>query len=163
MASETEVSNIIQRGSLVFSSDNEIITVKVAASQTLIPGDGVILKLGVASKATASNRNILTGFGVVIHEGVTTGTGTNTSVVQIATGNAYVVCEAAGIIQPIHMVQFTDDGEVAQSTLSATADISTIRTFVHEGVIGRSYGNPGEMVNPSAVAANGLVVVRLGQ
>lgn len=194
--SSTEVENLRNKGDLIFSVDNEIMTVEVAASQNLAVGD--IIKInatGYAVKITNSNTfNRNQGYGVVIHEGADNSSGENGDLlVQIATGNAYVALETFTDILPLHQVSVTVVTD-ARSTSTATAqgltsttgisssiggntqalitaELAKIHNYV-QGVVGRSYGAPGQMVRPAEVEGTNststgldggaIVVVRLG-
>lgn len=167
--SATEVSNLRRRGALIFSTDNEIMTVGVTSGQTLVPGDPIMIigTTGFASKATAAGLNIQEGYGVVIHEGIASpGTDTNgDKIVQIATGNSYVAMEAAGEIYPFRTVTVSGtSGDIVKTDdLSAPASIAVNAVATYIGTtIGRYYGKPGEMVKPTKCADNDIIVVRLG-
>ena len=99
--SQTEVTHLRDPGQLVFTTDNEIMSVPVAAGVRIVPGDIVDFDDdGFAKVADPTTFDRTNGYGVCIHEGYDNrdGHGPNTDgagLVQIATGNAYVVCTAA--------------------------------------------------------------------
>jgi hypothetical protein len=167
--SETEVSVLRRPGDLIFTSGNEIMTVPVATvSTTYEVGDPVVINDdGKAVLATSSNFDNTSGYGVIIHEGVTTGAALADEVVQIATGNAYVAMKANAVVRAFKQLSLSADGDVQQSARAAytgSVTLAMINGIINwqKGIIGRSYGGPGEVVNPQSVAANGTVVVRLG-
>ncbi len=171
--SETEVTNIRNPGDLVFSIDNEIMAVPLALNQTIVPGDVVVVggTGNEASIATSTNIDSSKGVGVCIFEGGIRGaTGSEEVLIQIATGNAYVVCKATGTIKPFENIKVgavgaTTQGSVVASLIPGTITATNLGSYVKE-TIGRSYGNPGEMVKPGNVVGTAAaplpLVVRLG-
>lgn len=193
--SGTEVDHLRQPGQLVFSTDNEIMSVEVKAGENIRPGDVVAFDGDYAIVADPANFDSSTGFGVCIHEGFDNraGFGPNTDgggLVQIATGNAYVICTAAtGGIKPFTRLRLAAGGaSIARNeaghavpasnrltagasgftTVDANADgattaaaINRIQEFLTE-TVGRFYGIPGGQVRPQPSTTGGVIVVRLG-
>ena len=172
-----EVSDIRNPGDLIFSLDNEIMTVAVLAGQNIQPGDPVSFNLGnnFARKGTDANVDVSEGFGVCIHEGFndTGGTVNGRGVIQIATGNAYVAVTAGAIIKPFKNVKVSSASKFVTSAITivaaafadqaaSRAAVAALSNYVRD-TVGRCYGNPGEMVKPGNVAADGVAIVRLGR
>ena len=175
--SATEVTNLRKPGDLVFSLDNEIMTVSLASGVNATPGKAVTFDSNnYAILATDSNLDITKGVGIVIHEGADNTDGADgDKLVQIATGNAYVVMEAGGAISPFNDISVDSNSDAVSYTLGTIAsgtDFDTISEIGGEVEkiwnyvkchVGKSYGKPGEMVNPGNVADGDPVVVRLGK
>lgn len=165
MSSETEVTSGRNPGDLLFSLDNELITVKVASSQNIAPGDPVTFNsANLAIKATDAIVQT-DGFGVCVHEGViTSASESGTRVIQIATGNAYVTVTTGGNVKPLKKLAIDSSSQFIElPTLSSGSNTAAIVAHINSGVA-RSYGAPDNItMNPSRVAANKFLAVRLGQ
>ena len=173
--SSMEVSDLRKPGQLIFSSDNEIMTVALKAGENIQPGDPVSIDANnYAVKGTAATVNASEGFGVCIHEGYDNTNGASgAGIVQIATGNAYVAVTAGAAIKPFKHVKINSSSKFVTAQIAVVtatfADLAATRTAVAalsdyvKDVIGRCYGNPGEMVKPSSVIADGVAIVRLGR
>ena len=169
--SETEVSNIRNVGDLAFTVGNEIMTVGVAASQTLVPGDIVdINATGYASKVTTTAIDTSLGYGVVIHQGVTTTAADTTGqyTVQIAVGNTYIAlkidtADATTFLAPLARVTTSTTNAKAGWVVQQDAPTDAATTIAYIiGTIGRYFGHPGEVVSPTKGADTEIGIVRLG-
>ena len=146
-------------------------TVPVKTGTSLVPGDAVTFVTPTAGGAVAAKAgaapNFISGYGVVIHEGSAAPAGETAAdtdsgrLVQIATGNAYVAMRTGGNIDPFGIVTTDADSNIIKITGIGSTVVTAI-AFI-KGVLGRSYGAPGEMVNPGRVAGTSIAVVRLGQ
>lgn len=173
--SGTEVTTLRKPGDLIFSTDNEIMTVGVKANVDLSTIGKVVTfdANNFAQLATPTNLDVSKGIGVVIHEGAdNTGGSDGDKLVQIATGNAYVAGSAGGVIHPFKNVTVNTTSDFVELVLGNAPAVATLGnvgaavTALHnflKRVVGRSYGNPGEMVSPTNVTNNNAVVVRLGK
>ena len=186
--SETEVDHLRQPGQLVFSNDNEIMSVPVAAGETIHPGDVVDFDdNGFAKAADPATFNRTNGYGVCIHEGVVNPGADGAVLVQICTGNAYVVCTAnADTIRPFRQLALASGGRSILVTEAGVGiDASNrladgVATFTDGGdatanedavdtlnaharlTVGRYYGLPGGMVRPLPSLEGEPIVIRLG-
>ena len=172
--SETEVTNIRNPGDLIFSLDNEIMTIPVKAGENIAPGNIVSIDdNNYAVKGINTNTDASKGYGVCIFEGANNTSGASGDLlVQIATGNAYVACKAGAVVKPFKNIRVDANSSVVDVEIVDVGAVTTVAQAKTEMIkilgymrytIGRSYGNPGEMVNPKSVANNGVVVVRLGR
>ena len=168
--SETEVEDIRRVGDLAFTVGNEIITVGVAHNQTLVPGDVVTIgSTGLASKIGEVIINTDDGYGVVIHDSITTPAAaadlTGDELIQIAVGNTYIALQAEGVIAPLARVttSTTSDkgGFMEQIVEPVTPDGANVLSHV-QSYFGRYFGHPGEVIKPTVSAADDIIIVRLG-
>ena len=168
--SETEVTEIRRVGDLAFTVGNEIITVGVAHNQILVPGDVVTLSdEGLASKQGVTVLNANKGYGVVIHDSITTPAAeadlTGDEQIQIAIGNTYIALQAVDEIAPLAVVSTTTTaemaGKIAEIGIDATPTLAELKIFL-EGKLGRYIGHPGEVIKPTKSAADDIIIVRLG-
>ena len=155
--SATEVTNLRKPGDLVFSLDNEIMTVSLAAGVNAKPGKAITFDANnYAILANDSNLDTSKGVGVVIHEGAdNTGGSDGDKLIQIATGNAYVVMEAGGAISPFNDVSVDSNSDVVSYTLVTIASGTDFDSVSEVGTeleslwnyvkchVGKSYGKPG--------------------
>ena len=75
--------------------------------------------------------------------------------------------KAGAAVKAFRQLTLNADGEVIETTAATQAGAVTLAMINliiswQKGIIGRSYGAPGGMRSPAAVANNGTVVVRLG-
>ncbi len=167
MSSETEVSALRKPGDLIFSLDNEIVSVQLRTGQEVVPGDVVgIDSSNLWVKSDGTNIKASDGYGVVIHEGLddsdNSDAATAAGLIQIATGNAYVAIETGAIVKPHRKVKTNSSGKIIESHINSTSTtVAHIATYLNE-TIGKCYGNPGEQTIQTSVASGGTAVVRLG-
>lgn len=175
-SSQTETSGPIA-GQLVFTDNNEIVTVGLAATAKIILGQFVTFdSSGNAVLATTTSTRY-DGIGVACYNpnspiGSQTATIDNTSgsagdlSVQIAMGSTYVYTIATAAIKPLSAVGVTAGSyavalTAAAALTSANADVNTAAN-AWSLVAGRYWGHSKEEKTMTAAVSNDIIAVRLG-
>ena len=175
-SSETETSGPIA-GQLVFTDNNEIVTVKVAASTKIILGQVVTFDAsGNAVLATNSVGSQYDGYGIACfnpNSPISSQTATidNSSgaagdlLVQVAVGNTYVYSKANGNIKYQSAVTPGAGSYLGATTIpSSVTNSASIVTALNKFALiaGRYYGHAKEEKTPTAAVSSDIIAVRLG-
>lgn len=191
---ETERTYTNLPGDIISRGDTEIISVPVKIGQSIHPGDIVDFDGEYAKVADPYTFNRTNGYGVCVnHEYGSSSAGNNkdeAGMIQIVTGNAYVVCTASESFPPFVQLKLDRRGSsilgmkegkkidagnrlangsanfrnVSRNPPNPTSIADTINEIIayNKKIVGRYYGTPDNINNPVPSTAGKPIVVRLG-
>lgn len=157
------------KGSLVFPDDNEIASVGVKASTSLVVGDPITFDAnGFAYKATDAIGTRSEGFGVVVQANADNSTGADGDIqVQFVSGNSYVYFTMGGVVPPFKLCKLNSSSKAvahanpAGATTPTAGEVDAARDYFGKA-FGRFWGHEKEEKIPTASAADDIGILRLG-